>query len=311
LNPGFDLDETLTMLHFCAIVENGVNPPIPKDPPKGWTRRFNSPVIPPFDNVWELWKRDADGVFALSIRGTVFQAGSIVEDVLALMINANGTIKVGAFTFPYAFAADPHAAVHLGFAPLRRRTMRRSVLRASRLDLLRAAAAQAIGLTHAGVDSLTRSLWLAPSRSKMTRSAHQAPHRPDLRIDATTSFPRELRAADAVSVQHLVVVHRDGHFVELAGECERAFVVRDRRATVASNVEAAPGYEVEKAESRADAACRLAVDEEGQFARRRHLLRHTTHAHAQTVFTLGYRNLRSYDHMFAADVHVVHQVMVL
>src|SRR5258708_3746752 len=116
LNAGFDLEETLTMLHFCAIVENGVNPPIPKDPPKGWTRLFTSPVIPPFDNVWELWNRDADGVFALSIRGTVFQAGSIVEDVLALMINANGAIKVGAFAFPYSFAADPHAAVHLGFA---------------------------------------------------------------------------------------------------------------------------------------------------------------------------------------------------
>jgi hypothetical protein len=116
LNPGFDLEEALTMLHFCAIVENGVNPPIPQDPPKGWTRLFNSPIIPPFDNVWELWKRDADGVFALSIRGTVFQAGSIVEDLLALMINANGTIKVGDFAFPYSFAADQHAGVHLGFA---------------------------------------------------------------------------------------------------------------------------------------------------------------------------------------------------
>src|SRR4051794_36049468 len=61
------------------------------------------------------------------------------------------------------------------------------------------------------------------------------------------SFPRELRATDAVSVQHLVVVHRDNHLVELSGECERAFVVRDRRAAIASNVEAAPGYEVEEA----------------------------------------------------------------
>jgi hypothetical protein len=115
LAPGFDAREALDMLQFSAIVENGANPPIPPAPPANWQRLFTSPVIPPFDNMWELWKRD-DGAFAVSIRGTVFQAGSIAEDVLALMIRATGTIKVGATQFPYSFAADPHAGVHLGFA---------------------------------------------------------------------------------------------------------------------------------------------------------------------------------------------------
>ncbi len=115
LAPGFVLQEALDLLQFCAIVEDGVSDPIPPNPPANWARLFTSPVIPPFDNVWELWKRD-DGVFAVSIRGTVFQAGSIAEDVLALMISATGTIRVGATQFPYAFAADPKAGVHLGFA---------------------------------------------------------------------------------------------------------------------------------------------------------------------------------------------------
>ena len=116
LATGFDLREALDLLHFCAITENGVAPPIPPNPPAGWTCIFTSPVIDPFDNLWQLWRRGADGAFAIAIRGTVFQAGSIAEDVLALMIKAKGTLTIGSFTQPYTFAADPLAGVHLGFA---------------------------------------------------------------------------------------------------------------------------------------------------------------------------------------------------
>ena len=113
---GFDRREALDLLHLCAITENGVTAPIPPNPPAGWTCLFTSPVIDPFDNLWQLWRRDADGVFAIAIRGTVFQPGSIAEDALALMIEAKGTLKMGPFTQSYAFAADPQASVHLGFA---------------------------------------------------------------------------------------------------------------------------------------------------------------------------------------------------
>lgn len=116
LSSGFDLREALPLLHFCAITENGVTSPIPKDPPAGWTSVFVSPVIPPFDNLWQLWRRDADGAYAIAIRGTVYQAGSIAEDVLALMVKATGTFVVDGYSIPYSFAADPHAGVHLGFA---------------------------------------------------------------------------------------------------------------------------------------------------------------------------------------------------
>src|SRR5207244_6333438 len=116
LSSGFDLREALDLLHFCAITENGVAPPIPPQPPAGWTSLFVSPVIAPFDNLWQLWRRDGDGAFAIAIRGTVFQAGSIAEAVLSLMINATGAFKVGTSNLPYSFAADPLAGVHLGFA---------------------------------------------------------------------------------------------------------------------------------------------------------------------------------------------------
>ncbi len=118
ITPGFDRSEALDMLAMCAIVESDdgkVGNPIP-NPPPGWASLFVSPVIPPFDNKWQLWKRDSDGAFAVAIRGTVYQAGSIAEDLLALMITGTGTMSVDGVTFPYSFAADPLAGVHLGFA---------------------------------------------------------------------------------------------------------------------------------------------------------------------------------------------------
>jgi hypothetical protein len=56
----------------------------------------------------------------------------------------------------------------------------------------------------------------------------------------------------------VAIVHRDGHLDELAGEGERALVVRDRRSAIASDVEAVPEDEVEEAELRLDAASRYA-----------------------------------------------------
>jgi hypothetical protein len=114
--PGFDRSEALDLLNFCAIIEQGVAPPIPKDPPAGWTLAFSSPVIGPFDNLWQLWQRTADGVFAVVVRGTTMNAGSILEDVIALMIKGKGTLQLGAMQFDYQFAADPLADVHVGFA---------------------------------------------------------------------------------------------------------------------------------------------------------------------------------------------------
>jgi Lipase (class 3) len=114
--PGFDRTEALDLLHFCAIIENGVAPPIPKDPPTGWTSVFASPVIGPFDNLWQLWRRTADGAFAVVVRGTTTDPGSILEDLIAVMIKAKGSLQLGPVQVDYKFADDPLADVHLGFA---------------------------------------------------------------------------------------------------------------------------------------------------------------------------------------------------
>ena len=114
--PGFNRSEALELLQFCAIIENGVAPPIPTGPPAGWTSVFTSPVIGPFDNLWQLWRRTADGAFAVAVRGTTMNAGSILEDLIAVMITAKGSLQLGPVQFDYKFADDPLADVHLGFA---------------------------------------------------------------------------------------------------------------------------------------------------------------------------------------------------
>jgi hypothetical protein len=113
--PGFDLTEALDLLAMSAIIEGGAAPPVP-NPPPGWTLLFTSPPIGPFDNMWQLWRRDADGAFSVAIRGTVSEAGSILEDLISLMIAATGSMKIGPLRVDYKFAESALAGVHLGFA---------------------------------------------------------------------------------------------------------------------------------------------------------------------------------------------------
>src|SRR5258708_13331572 len=61
-----------------------------------------------------------------------------------------------------------------------------------------------------------------------------------------SSLPRQLCAANAVSVQRLVVIHCDSHLDELPCELEGALVVGDRRAAIPSDIEARPHANVKQ-----------------------------------------------------------------
>jgi hypothetical protein len=114
--PGFSVQEATDLLGLCAFAEtDGPQPPIP-DPRNTWDIVFDSPVLGPFDNKWQLWRRKDKGAFAIALRGTVAAAGSIIEDLIALMIKAQGTLTVSGIGHSYRFAADQSAGVHLGFA---------------------------------------------------------------------------------------------------------------------------------------------------------------------------------------------------
>jgi hypothetical protein len=109
-SSGFDLAEALDLLALCSIVEGSTELP----QPPGWNRIFDSPVIPPFTEKWQLWQ-NAAGAYAIVVRGTVYDPGSILEDLLAFLAQAAGSVTVGPYRIDYKFAADPHASVDVGF----------------------------------------------------------------------------------------------------------------------------------------------------------------------------------------------------
>ncbi len=82
--------------------------------PTGWVSLYQSPQMGIFDNVWQLLHDQASnpGRYAILIRGTVDESGSIIDDLLSVMIPVAGTVLGRS----YRFANDPLAGVHLGFA---------------------------------------------------------------------------------------------------------------------------------------------------------------------------------------------------
>jgi hypothetical protein len=112
LNPGFTHSEALDLLALCAILEGG-NPLPPQ--PAGWNKIFDSPVIGPFTEKWQLWQ-SAGGAYAVVLRGTVMDAGSIIEDLISFLVPATGRVTVGHVQVDYKFAAVAEASVHFGFA---------------------------------------------------------------------------------------------------------------------------------------------------------------------------------------------------
>lgn len=111
--PGFDLAEALDLLTLCANIEAPNTLPVPA----GWGPNpvFDSPQIGLFAEKWQLWQ-NTSGAYAIIVRGTVSEPGSILEDLLSVLAQATGTIVVGPFQIEYKFAADPLASVHFGFA---------------------------------------------------------------------------------------------------------------------------------------------------------------------------------------------------
>lgn len=118
ITPGFDPTEAETFIAMCSNLEGTPPPPLQQPPiPSNWTLMYDSQSIGPFDNRWQLWQdTSGTGNYAVVIRGTVDQTGSIIEDLLAVMVPATGSISVDGVTLGYQFAADPLAALHVGFA---------------------------------------------------------------------------------------------------------------------------------------------------------------------------------------------------
>lgn len=113
--PGFDAAEAVVLLGMMEQLGGPSGPPFGPVPfPNGWKSLFQSPSVGIFDNMWELFHDESapGGRYAIVVRGTVVKAGSILDDLLSVMVPATGT----ALGRAYRFAAGAGCGVHLGFA---------------------------------------------------------------------------------------------------------------------------------------------------------------------------------------------------
>ncbi|HSK12993.1 MAG TPA: lipase family protein [Phnomibacter sp.] len=116
LPPGFDAAEYADMLWLAF---HGFSDSMAKRPTaaleKGqYHRVLRTPEVG-LRNKAELYLRD-DGTIILSLRGTVAQAESWLENFYAGMIPATGSLQLGHnFTFNYKLADRPDAMVHTGW----------------------------------------------------------------------------------------------------------------------------------------------------------------------------------------------------
>ncbi len=118
ISNGFDKQEAQTLLNLCIQLNGtGTDDPVPS-PPAGWRRLFEGHDLGPFDNAWEFWRQGDENRYAIVVRGTVDDVGSILNDALASTMKSDGFLELGPEKrhLPLCFAPIEDGAVHLGFA---------------------------------------------------------------------------------------------------------------------------------------------------------------------------------------------------
>lgn len=115
LQAGFDGKEYMDMLslsfqHFDSAI---VNPKIPT--PENYYNVYRSPVVG-LKNIWNMWYRKDDKLAVITIRGTIGEMESWLENFYGAMIPATGSLQLNdSTTFNYQLAANERAQVHVGW----------------------------------------------------------------------------------------------------------------------------------------------------------------------------------------------------
>jgi len=116
LQAGFNGHEYTDMLaiNFQRFDDSAVtNPKIPIPP--GYRAVFRSPELG-LRNRWNMWYRNDNKVAVISLRGTIAELASWMENYYAAMIPATGSLQINDSTsFNYQLAADEKAHVHVGW----------------------------------------------------------------------------------------------------------------------------------------------------------------------------------------------------
>lgn len=115
LQPGFDGREYINMLEIAYRTQDSVSANDRIPPPPDYTRIYRSPEVG-LKNRWDLWIRKDEEVAVISVRGTIADPTSWLENFYAAMIPAAGSLQLDDSTrFAYQFAADAKAMVHAGW----------------------------------------------------------------------------------------------------------------------------------------------------------------------------------------------------
>ena len=116
LQPGFDKAEYIELLKISAAFgDSAYVATFPK--PEHYEFVYRSPVVG-LDNRWDLWvsKDKIHPTAVVSLRGTTANSVSWLGNFYAAMVPAKGELTLGENdTFPYELAANPAAAVHVGW----------------------------------------------------------------------------------------------------------------------------------------------------------------------------------------------------
>jgi len=115
LQPGFDGKEYTDMLaiNFQRFDSMMINPAIPVS--SDYHTVYRSPELG-LKNRWNMWYRNDNKLAVISLRGTVAELPSWLENYYAAMVPATGSLQLNDSTvFNYQLAADEKAHVHVGW----------------------------------------------------------------------------------------------------------------------------------------------------------------------------------------------------
>ncbi|MEO5684016.1 MAG: lipase family protein [Chitinophagaceae bacterium] len=114
IKPGFDKEEYRQLMLISARTTAVDSYSHEFETPKAYQMIYRSAVIG-LDNLWDLWTAP-NNTAVISIRGTTPKAESWLNNFYAAMVPAKGQIQVNdKEVFNYQLAANPKAAVHVGW----------------------------------------------------------------------------------------------------------------------------------------------------------------------------------------------------
>ncbi len=114
LQPGFDKAEYAELMKVSARTSAKPAYYDTMPAPEHFKMLYQSPPMG-MDNLWDLWENDHK-VGVISIRGTTAQSVSWLANFYCAMVPAKGEIQVTKdYLFKYQLAANPRAAVHIGW----------------------------------------------------------------------------------------------------------------------------------------------------------------------------------------------------